>query len=378
MEVTKFHGVVFVSGKKWKEMKFWSHLWAERFKLRTWNSEDAPRFLKKSNIVFARDKIMTVIYSARPFSVFRRRCIFTRPEVSPEAFRRCKKAVYLHCRKSPHAFLTLDLVYHQTKTLRVLPRPRVSSDAFLCVHSRMLVTLALGDSRLVYAVICPTMDDLNSSGALTDRRESLNPFGKERPPNVSPSVAQDKGRKRTRRAFPGPLLLLSLPACRSAPGTNVVAIQNRQLRESISDCPCGIQGLSNLSRRARDAHHYPSTPSKGLAPPIESIFHIILSDRPRATNWTQIFSRRTLSLTRLSNIVSCYVSLCRFPIRCWRRKGGARKFPCIRRIRFPTTCHSRRLTQKINFRPSPHGWTRFCWIQFYATRHRGWTRPREW
>lgn len=35
-------------------------------------------------------------------------------------------------------------------------------------RSRMLVTLALGDSRLVYAVICPAMDDLNSSGASID------------------------------------------------------------------------------------------------------------------------------------------------------------------------------------------------------------------
>lgn len=56
------------------------------------------------------------------------------PEVSPEAFRRCKEAVYLHCRKSPHALLTLDLVYHQTRTLRVLPRPRV----LRCLSARTL------------------------------------------------------------------------------------------------------------------------------------------------------------------------------------------------------------------------------------------------
>lgn len=51
-------------------------------------------------------------------------------------------------------------------------------------RSRMLVTLALGDSRLVYAVICPATDDLNSSGASANHRESLNPFGKVRASRV--------------------------------------------------------------------------------------------------------------------------------------------------------------------------------------------------
>jgi len=42
----------------------------------------------------------------------------------------------------------------------------------------MLVTLALGDSRLVYAVICSTMDDLNSSGASIGESPGI-PGGKE-------------------------------------------------------------------------------------------------------------------------------------------------------------------------------------------------------
>jgi len=75
--------------------------------------------------------------------------------------------------------------------------------------SRMLVTLALGDSRLVYAVICSTMDDLNSSGASMDESPGI-PAGRKQalslslslflfllPSKCLPHLAADKGRKRT-------------------------------------------------------------------------------------------------------------------------------------------------------------------------------------
>jgi len=112
-----------------------------------------------------------------------------------------ESAVYLHCRESSHALLTLDLVYHQTKTLRTLrTRAHTRTRIHICARargersrvvppsqptfprelpsSRMLVTLALGDSRLVYAVICSTMDDLNSSGASMDESPGI-PAGRK-------------------------------------------------------------------------------------------------------------------------------------------------------------------------------------------------------
>lgn len=78
------------------------------------------------------------------------------------------------------------------------------ANAFLRERSRMLVTLALGDSRLVYAVICPTMDDLNSSGASIDESpripESLRE-GTGSLSNVFPSVSQTKERSARRSSI---------------------------------------------------------------------------------------------------------------------------------------------------------------------------------
>jgi len=68
----------------------------------------------------------------------------------------------------------------------------------------MPVTLALGDSRLVYAVICPTIDDLNSSGASIDESpripESLQERTVSNVPLPSPPVPMSHGQGEEVRA----------------------------------------------------------------------------------------------------------------------------------------------------------------------------------
>lgn len=94
----------------------------------------------------------------------------------------------------------------------------------------MLVTLALGDSRLVYAVICPTIDDLNSSGAIDESPRIPESLQERTASNVSLPlvpisspyfVLQAKGRSARRFHY---LRYFSLLAYHSTPGRNVVEI----------------------------------------------------------------------------------------------------------------------------------------------------------
>lgn len=97
------------------------------------------------------------------------------------------------------------------------------TNAFL--RSRMLVTLALGDSRLVYAVICSTMDDLNSSGASIDESPRIPESLRERTGfNVFPSVSQTKERKKARIVLLSTFVISPLLDYHGTPGRNVVEI----------------------------------------------------------------------------------------------------------------------------------------------------------
>lgn len=71
-----------------------------------------------------------MINATKIFLIFFERMHLVGFEASSKAFSQGNR-LYLHCRESSHALLTLDLVYHQTKTLRTLAQGRGSANTFL-------------------------------------------------------------------------------------------------------------------------------------------------------------------------------------------------------------------------------------------------------
>lgn len=234
----------------------------------------------------------------------------------------------------------------------------------------MLVTLALGDSRLVYAVICSTMDDLNSSGASIDESPRIPESLRERTAsNVFPSVSQTKERK-VRIVLLSTFVISPLLDYHGTPGTwskfkSRIDPWLRVLHPRVSNL---------IFLRVINEWRIELSRTYDLSQ-FKSSSHVSLV---QTTNRTTIFFfSHSLAHNYHKYSFSFRTSLCRFLIRFWHRRGGIPKVSLQ-----PTDSVSDDLSlsavnsenQLPTFIPRA---TRF-WIQFYATRHRGWTRSREW
>jgi hypothetical protein len=114
--------------------------------------------------------------------------------------------------------------------------------------------------------------------------------------------------------------------------------------------------MTHAIRRSKIRSSFPPSLSLSLSLPRRAYaicpdeinFLYLLRRKQNAANWRDL--SRSLDYPRLS----FRSSLLLFPDSP-RRRGDAEKVSLHpTRIRFPTICHSRRLTRKINFRPSPH------------------------
>lgn len=138
------------------------------------------------------------------------------PKLSDSTWNR----LHLHCRESSHALLTLDLVYHQTKTLRTLaPRSRVHH----CLSARTFANARHARIRRLAPCLRRHLPDDRWFEFVRriHRRIAENPWipsGKNGLSNVSllsallpaRSVSQVRGREtRARSSFPRPSLFLT-------------------------------------------------------------------------------------------------------------------------------------------------------------------------